>query len=71
MSSAITKLVAVASKVSMTTAQRKEQQTRFSYGSAKIENDNVTEKMIREAAERISDELKFEGPAPLQASPNG
>lgn len=53
MSAALAKLIEIARRFPMTDAEREEQIIRFSYGSAKIENDDVTEQMVREAAARI------------------
>lgn len=56
MSAALIKLMKIAEKIPMSEAEREEQQIRFSYCSAKIENDDVTEEMVREAAVRIKAE---------------
>jgi len=50
---ALKKLLAVATKIPMSEAEREEQRISFSYGSAKIENDRVTEAMVREAARQL------------------
>jgi Fic family protein len=50
---ALKKLLGVAAKVRMTDAEREEQRISFSYGSAKIENERVTEEMVREAARKL------------------
>ena len=56
MTNALTKLIDVARRVTMTDAEREEQRISFSYGSAKIENDRVTEVMVRDAANRLKRE---------------
>lgn len=56
MSPALAKLVRAATKLPMNEAEREEQQIRFSYGSSKIENDRVTEEMVRDAAARLKEE---------------
>lgn len=53
MNQALKKLLAVAGKVPMSDAEREEQRISFSYGSAKIENDRITEEMVREAARKL------------------
>ncbi len=53
MNQALKKLLNIAGKVHMTEAEREEQRISFSYGSAKIENERVTEAMVREAAQRL------------------
>jgi len=50
MNKRITKLVKAARKVRMTEQEQYEQRVSFAYGSAKIENENVTRKMVVEAA---------------------
>ena len=58
MSEALAKLIEAARKVTMTGAEREEQRISFAYGSAKIENDRVTETMVRDAAERLREEAR-------------
>lgn len=53
---ALAKLLEVARKITMTDAEREEQRISFAYGSAKIENDLVTEEMVRDAARRLKEE---------------
>ncbi len=47
------KLVEAARRVSMSEKDKEEQRRSFAYGSAKIENDDVTRQMIDEAAVRM------------------
>ena len=56
MNHALSKLIRAASKVAMTDAEREEQRISFSYGSAKIENDLITEDMVRDASRRMKEE---------------
>ncbi len=58
MNQALSKLVRAAAKVPMTEGEREEQHIRFSYGSAKIENNDVTEEMVRRAASEMSVEVR-------------
>lgn len=53
MTHALSRLVAAASKVTMTQQEREEQRISFAYGSAKIENERVTEQMVRDAAKKV------------------
>ena len=48
----LSKLVEQARKVRMTEPQRFEQRISFAFGTAKIENDDVTREMVVEAARR-------------------
>lgn len=57
MNEALSRLVHVAAKLPMTDADREEQRIRFSYGSAKIENDDITEDMVRTAADQLRVEV--------------
>lgn len=57
MNEALLKLVHVAAKLPMSDVEREEQRVRFSYGSAKIENDDVTEEMVRSAADQLRLEM--------------
>ncbi|MBD3679658.1 MAG: hypothetical protein HUJ27_14830 [Rhodobacteraceae bacterium] len=52
MSSALDKLVEQARRVRMTEPQKTEQRISFAFGTAKIENDDVTREMVAEAARR-------------------
>ena len=53
MSGDLERLLEAARKVQMSDEDREEQRRSFAYGSAKIENDDVTRQMINEAALRI------------------
>lgn len=57
MNDALSKLVRAAAQVPMTDSEREEQRIRFSYGSAKIENEDVTEEMVRAAADQLRAEI--------------
>jgi hypothetical protein len=46
-------LLEAASKIVMSEDDKEEQRRSFAYGSAKIENDDVTRDMVDEAAERL------------------
>jgi hypothetical protein len=46
-------LLEAASKVVMSEDDKEEQRRSFAYGSAKIENDDVTRDMVDKAAERL------------------
>lgn len=50
MNSSLSRLVEKARKVRMTEPQKSEQRISFAYGTAKIENDDVTREMVEEAA---------------------
>ena len=52
MNKRLSKLVEQARKVRMTEPQRFEQRVSFAFGTAKIENDDVTREMVIEAARR-------------------
>jgi len=47
------KLLEAARRVKMTEEDKEVQRRSFAYGSAKIENDDVTREMINEAASRL------------------
>ena len=53
MNKSLEKLVALASKVQMSPQQVEKQRRSFAYGSAKIENDLITRKMVDDAAEKL------------------
>ena len=53
MTGELEKLLNAARKVKMSEADREEQRRSFAYGSAKIENEDVTRQMIDEAALRL------------------
>ena len=55
MASSIEKLIEQARKIQMTEPQRVEQRISFAYGTAKIENDNVTREMVASAAKATKD----------------
>jgi hypothetical protein len=59
MANALIKLIKIARKLPMSESEAAEQRIRFSYGSAKIENDKVTEEMVREAAKKIANQSKL------------
>jgi hypothetical protein len=61
MNQALVELVRIAGKIKMTETEREEQRVRFSYGSAKIENDRVTEDMVRQASEMSKSDKKVDG----------
>lgn len=61
MNQALAELVRIASKIKMTESEREEQRISFSYGSAKIENDRVTEEMVRSAADALAADQKANG----------
>jgi hypothetical protein len=46
-------LVKKASKVKMTSQQKDSQRISFAYGTAKIENENITREMVRSAARKM------------------
>ncbi|MEX3016387.1 hypothetical protein [Gymnodinialimonas hymeniacidonis] len=54
MSEPLERLVEQARRVQMTGAQRTEQRISFAFGTAKIENDDVTKEMVVEAAQKGS-----------------
>lgn len=56
MNKRLSKLVEQARKVRMTEPQRFEQRISFAFGTAKIENDDVTREMVVEAARRKKSE---------------
>jgi hypothetical protein len=53
MTNEMRKLIEAASKFSMSDDDKEEQRRSFAYGSAKIENDDVTRDMVDKAAERL------------------
>lgn len=52
----LAELVKLASNVQMTPAEREEQRVSFAYGTAYIENENVTRQMVEQAAKRRPEE---------------
>lgn len=52
MNVALEKLIESARSVRMTEPQKTEQRISFAFGTAKIENDNVTRDMVQQAAAR-------------------
>jgi len=50
MTTSLEMLVEQARKVQMSEPQKFEQRVSFAYGTAKIENDDVTREMVQEAA---------------------
>ena len=53
MSDDLKKLLEAAKKKPMTAEEKESQRLSFAYGSAKIENDDITREMIKEAALRM------------------
>ncbi len=49
----LAQLIEKAKKVTMSPRELEEQRRSFAYGSAKIENDDITRTIVDEAAERI------------------
>lgn len=52
MNTSLERLVEHARKVRMTEPQKTEQRISFAFGTAKIENDNVTREMVAQAAKQ-------------------
>lgn len=50
MSESLKKLISAARTVRMSEPQKQEQRVSFAYGTANIENENVTREMVEEAA---------------------
>ncbi|HEY4125235.1 MAG TPA: hypothetical protein VGM36_11520 [Rhizomicrobium sp.] len=50
------KLVELARKVKMTTADKEAQRQSFAYGNAGFENERITREMIREQAKKLENE---------------
>jgi hypothetical protein len=46
-------MIGRAKAVAMTEAEKEEQRRSFAYGSAKIENEDITREMVDAAAERL------------------
>jgi hypothetical protein len=46
-------MIGAAKAVIMTDAEKEEQRRSFAYGSAKIENEDITREMVDAAAERL------------------
>lgn len=55
MAEALRRLIEIAGRVTMTEDQRERQRRSFAYGSAKIENEDITPEMVDEAASRLSE----------------
>jgi predicted RNA-binding protein with PIN domain len=53
MTNELQKLLLAARKIAMTDSDKEEQRRSFAYGSAKIENDDITREMVNQAAERL------------------
>ena len=53
MTNEMQQLLEAARKIVMTDNDREQQRRSFAYGSAKIENDDVTREMVDKAAERL------------------
>lgn len=60
MSPDLEKLVEMARFVKMTDLDKEEQRRSFAFGSANIENGDVTREMVDEAARRLNGELGVE-----------
>ncbi len=58
MSTGLQRLIEIALRIDMTPQQRERQRRSFAYGSARIENERVTQQMVNEAAEKLSREHK-------------
>jgi Fic family protein len=56
MNESLLKLMALAERVQMSPEDRERQRRSFAYGSAKIENDGITEEDVQRAAERLARE---------------
>ncbi|WP_426123210.1 hypothetical protein [Pararhizobium sp. PWRC1-1] len=54
MSTELNELIEKARKIVMNDDHREEQRRSFAYGSAKIENDDITREIIDQAAARLS-----------------
>jgi Fic family protein len=50
-------LLEAARKISMSDKDKEEQRRSFAYGSAKIENDDITQEMVDRAAERMGPQV--------------
>lgn len=53
MNAQLKELIEKARKIVMTEDHQEEQRRSFAYGSAKIENDDITREIINEAANRL------------------
>jgi Fic family protein len=53
MTEELRRLLEAAQQVSMTDIDKEEQRRSFAYGSAKIENEDITREMVDRAAERL------------------
>jgi Fic family protein len=56
MNESLRRLIALASKVEMTAEERERQRRSFAYGSARIENDRITQELVDEIAEKVRPE---------------
>jgi hypothetical protein len=57
MTNEMKQLLDAARKIVMTDNDKEEQRRSFAYGSAKIENDDVTREMVDKAAERLGQKI--------------
>jgi hypothetical protein len=53
MNASLQRLIALASKVEMTPQERERQRRSFAYGSARIENDRITQELVEEIADKV------------------
>ncbi|HEX8664419.1 MAG TPA: hypothetical protein VF744_10355 [Beijerinckiaceae bacterium] len=53
MNESLRRLIALASKVEMTPEDRERQRRSFAYGSARIENDRITQELVKEIADKV------------------
>jgi Fic family protein len=53
------RLIAAAKKVNMTDNEKEQQRLSFAYGSAKIENEDITKDMIKHAAEKLQKRASY------------
>lgn len=61
MNESLKRLIEIAGRVEMTPQQREKQRLSFAYGSAVIENSQVTRQMVQAEAERLKAEIKRDG----------
>jgi len=54
----ISKLLIRSRNVEMTDSDLQEQRASFAYGTAKLENEHITRKMVQEAMQRVGNEQK-------------
>lgn len=57
MTNEMQQLLEAARKIVMTDNDKEQQRRSFAYGSAKIENDDVTREMVDKAAERLGQKV--------------